>query len=178
MAAAAAVSLPHLTVEEYLRNTYEPDADYVDGILEERSVGEWDHGDLQGAIDSIFRQNAKAWNIRVATEVRVQTSATRYRIPDVCVVSASLPREQIVRTPPVLCIEVLSPEDRFSRVEVKCQDYLRMGVPEVWIVDPQTRTLHILRGQSSTKHQEGIVRLSGTPAELDIAQLFAVLDLS
>jgi hypothetical protein len=35
---------PHVTVAEYLRTVYEPDCDYVDGRVEERNVGEFDHG--------------------------------------------------------------------------------------------------------------------------------------
>ena len=45
MATATLVSL-----EEYLKTSYEPDCDYVDGVLEERNLGEWNHGDLQGEI--------------------------------------------------------------------------------------------------------------------------------
>ena len=45
MATATLISL-----EEYLRTAYDPDCDYVDGVLEERNVGEWNHGDLQGEI--------------------------------------------------------------------------------------------------------------------------------
>ena len=40
--AAAAMSLP-VSVEEYLHSVYEPDLDYVDGRLEERNMGEFDH---------------------------------------------------------------------------------------------------------------------------------------
>ena len=47
---ASAVRVPFLSVEEYLHSSYEPDADYVDGFLEERNLGEFDHGDLQWAV--------------------------------------------------------------------------------------------------------------------------------
>ena len=42
MAAATLISL-----EEYLRTTYEPDCDFVDGVVEERNLGEWSHSTLQ-----------------------------------------------------------------------------------------------------------------------------------
>ena len=41
VASVAAVS--HIPVEVYLRSTYEPDAEYVDGEIEERPMGEYDH---------------------------------------------------------------------------------------------------------------------------------------
>ncbi|WP_158822385.1 Uma2 family endonuclease [Granulicella sp. S156] len=179
MAAATVVRLPYLTVDEYLHTSYEPDVDYVDGRIEERNVGEWDHSDLQGEIISILRRQAKAWGIRAVPEVRVQTSATRFRVPDVCVVSASGPREQIVRTPPLLCIEILSPEDRFSLSVRKYRDYITMGVPEVWIFDPANRIAYVLQPDEKTiTHRDGSLRLEGTPIELSLADVFGVLDLS
>ena len=36
-----------IPVEEYLRTTYDPDCDYVDGEVQERNLGELDHSDLQ-----------------------------------------------------------------------------------------------------------------------------------
>jgi Uma2 family endonuclease len=49
------------------------------------------------------------------------------------------PTGQIFREPPFICIEILSPEDRVSRTNERITDYLRFGVPYVWILDPQTR---------------------------------------
>jgi hypothetical protein len=42
------------------------------------------------------------------------------------------PDESIFTEPPVLCIEILSPEDRMSRVMDVVQDYLSMGAPTHW----------------------------------------------
>jgi Uma2 family endonuclease len=49
------------------------------------------------------------------------------------------PKEQIFSTPPFACIEILSPEDRLSRVREKINDYLSFGVSYVWLLDPATR---------------------------------------
>jgi Uma2 family endonuclease len=62
---------------------------------------------------------------------------TRFRIPDVCVVIGK-PTEQIFRTPPFICIEILSRDDRMSEMQERVQDYLRFGVSYVWILDPAT----------------------------------------
>ena len=104
-----------ISVEEYLATSYRPDCDYVDGRIEERNLGEFDHGSLQTAIAIYFGTRQKQLGITVVVEQRVQVSPTRFRIPDVCVVLGKT-NEQIFRTPPFLCIEVLSPEDRLSRV--------------------------------------------------------------
>ena len=35
-------------LDDYLHTTYEPDCDYVEGVLEERNLGQKGHSDLQG----------------------------------------------------------------------------------------------------------------------------------
>jgi Uma2 family endonuclease len=71
----------------------------------------------------------------------------------------------------MLCIEVLSPEDRYSRVHASCQDYVRMGVPEVWIFDPKTMAVDVLNVSSSIKFNDRFLKLEGTPIQLDLATL-------
>ncbi len=127
-----------ISVQEYLSTSYRPDCDYVDGHIEERNLGEWDHADLQTAIVAYFRARQKTWGVRAVVEQRVQVKPTRFRVPDVCVVLGD-PGEQVLTKPPFICIEVLSPEDRMSRVEKRIDDYLSMGVPYVWVFDPETR---------------------------------------
>src|SRR5579872_1908850 len=95
-----------ISVEEYLATSYRPDCDYVDGRIEERNLGELDHSSLQTAVAAYFFSRRKQWNITVVVEQRVQVSAARFRIPDVCVVLGE-PDGQIFRQPPFICIEIL-----------------------------------------------------------------------
>jgi len=37
-----------ISVEEYLKTSYDPDMDYVDGVLTDRNVGEWLHSSILG----------------------------------------------------------------------------------------------------------------------------------
>src|SRR5689334_16699430 len=103
-----------ISVREYLRTSYRPDCDYVDGVVVERNLGERDHAELLGAVFAFFYNRRKEWRIHVFPEQRVQVSATRFRIPDVCVTVGERPEEQIFTHPPFICIEILSPEDRLS----------------------------------------------------------------
>jgi Uma2 family endonuclease len=112
---ASAATTPHLSVEEYLNTVYRPDVDYVDGHIEERNLGEFDHGILQTALMEVLRKHRKEWNIRAALDTRLQVARTSFRVPDVCVMSAANPKEQILRATPLLCIEVLSPKDTLER---------------------------------------------------------------
>lgn len=176
-AAAHSVDVPLVTVEEYLHTVYRPDVDYVDGRIEERNLGEYDHSSLQSILNVIFGIHEKDWGVKVRPELRTQTGATRFRVPDLAIISADAPREQILRTPPLLCIEILSPEDRWKRVEARIQDYFTMGVPVVWVFDPEQRTVTVLeRSGARTEHREGTLTLAGTPVAIPIADVFAVLD--
>ena len=127
-----------VSVQEYLSTSYRPDCDYVDGVVVERNLGEYDHARLQGEVFAYFHARRKQWGLRAIPEQRVQVSPTRFRVPDVCVVKGE-PTEQIFRTPPFICIEILSPEDRLTQMHQRVQDYLEFGVPYVWILDPATR---------------------------------------
>jgi Uma2 family endonuclease len=127
-----------ISVSEYLHTSYSPDCDYVDGLVMERNVGEWDHADLQGAFVTYFRTRRKQSNIQAVPECRLQVAPTRFRI-HVCVILGQEEQEPILRKPPFICIEVMSSEDRMSRVQERVNDYFAFGAPHVWIVDPRTR---------------------------------------
>src|SRR5580704_5572361 len=101
-----------VAIETYLKTSYHPDRDYVDGEIEERNLGEFDHAELQTALAAWFHLRRKEWNVYALTEQRVRTSASRVRIPDLCLVSRDLPVERVITQPPVVVIEILSPEDR------------------------------------------------------------------
>jgi Uma2 family endonuclease len=127
-----------VSVHEYLSTSYRPDCDYVDGVVLERNLGEKDHSLLQTEIAFYYRSRRKEWGLWAMVEQRVQVSATRFRIPDVCLVLGK-PTDPIIKTPPFICIEVLSKADRLSAMRQRVEDYMRFGVPYVWILDPATR---------------------------------------
>jgi Uma2 family endonuclease len=123
-------ALPTLvSVDEYLHTAYRPDCDYVDGVVVERNVGEKSHAKLQQEILFYLRQRREQWGLFVIQEQRIQVSATRYRVPDVCVVAGPEPAEEIFTQPPFLCIEILSPEDRMGRMQEKSTTISRSESP-------------------------------------------------
>lgn len=134
-----ATTRPLLTVDDYLHSSYSPDCDYVDGELQERNLGEFDHAQLQAALVQWFGGKNREWNIRTLLELRMQVGPTRFRIADVCLISRGEPVEQVPTRPPSAVIEVLSPEDRVSRYQERLDDYRTMGVPHIWVVDPQNK---------------------------------------
>jgi Uma2 family endonuclease len=164
-----------ITVEEYLNTAYRPDRDYIGGEILERTVGEYDHSRLQMLIAGILLANEALWFIRTLPEQRVQVAPNRFRIPDVCAIRRGA-EEQVITRPPVLCIEVLSKDDTASGLEERVRDYLRFGVPTVWVVDPRTR-LAFVYTPDGIRHEvsDGILRAvnPGYPEiEIALASLF------
>jgi Uma2 family endonuclease len=129
-----------ISVEEYLSTTYRPDCDFVDGEVIERNVGTKDHSKLQGEVLAWFRDRRRELRLTAFPELRIRVTPGRYRIPDICVVALPEPYEQIFTQPPYICIEVLSPEDSFRRLQERLDDYLAMGVPNIWVLDPAPPT--------------------------------------
>jgi Uma2 family endonuclease len=131
MASAALIS-----IGEYLTTVYHPDCEYVDGEVLERNAGESDHAGLQGLLTAWFLNRRRKLGIHVFPELRVQVAPARFRIPDITVTTRKV-SGQILNEPPFLCIEILSPEDRATRLEEKIDDYLRFGTAHVWVIDPR-----------------------------------------
>ena len=165
-----------VSVEEYLSTSYHPDCDYVDGELEERNVGEYPHGKMEGKLFAWFDQHAEAWNIDPNLAQRINISSSRYRVCDVVVLDASVPRENITVTPPLLCIEVMSPEDRISRATKALADYAAMGVPQSWLIDPIRREAFVYDVNGLHPVEDDRLELPGTPIYLILSDLFAALD--
>lgn len=167
----------HTPVSEYLASTYHPDCDYVDGEVEGRNLGEDWHSAVQKAVAAIFYANRKEWKLRSLTEQRVQVSPLRFRIPDVCMVASDQPFTGVVSTPPLLCVEVMSSDDHFQRVIVRIQDFQRMGVQNIWIVDPKSRECWTLTdGGGAVPMLEDAFSIPGTPVRVAIADIFEEID--
>ena len=140
MATSAIVPL-----ETYLRSSYEPDAEYVNGEIEERPMGEYDHASWQSALMKWFNLYENDWNIRARAELRVKVSEANYRVPDVVVLDHSLRIEQVITHPPIAVFEILSPEDRVPRVMAKLADYAEMGIQSIFVIEPTDGTVWVYR---------------------------------
>jgi Uma2 family endonuclease len=160
-----------ISVDEYLKTTYRPDCDYVDGEVLERNLGEYDHSRPQALICAFFVVREKQWRVRVVTEQRVQVNQHRYRIPDVCVVLASTPVEAIFRDPPFICVEILSKGDTFQSVTERLDDYIAMGVPHIWVIEPHTRRGYVY-ADGFIAVKDGVLRVAGSEIAVPLAAIF------
>ncbi|HTW60910.1 MAG TPA: Uma2 family endonuclease [Terracidiphilus sp.] len=134
---AATTQAAHVPLEVYLSTSYEPDAEYVNGAVEERPMGEYDHSSWQHALELWFAQHGPEWGVKVRPELRVQVSTGNLRVPDVTVLDRNLPIEQVITRPPIAVFEILSPEDTVNRLLAKLDDYGKMGIRTILVIDPK-----------------------------------------
>lgn len=156
-----------VSVQEYLSTHYRPDVEYIDGELQARNVGEIEHAELILAVLEWFISHRQEWQLRILPDVRVQVRPERFRVPDICISSASNTDVRIVTTPPLLVIEVLSPEDRVGDCRERIADYHAMGIRAIWVLDPGTR-----KGwdcSSGNWIEASIFRLADSPVFLDLS---------
>ena len=161
-----------VSVQEYLAASFDPDRDYVDGELQERNLGEQPHSFAQMSLGAYLFNRRAQWGIRVLSEQRVQVSPTRFRVPDLCVLPASASRDPIVRQAPFLCIEILSSEDRVSRLNERLSDYFQMGVRYVWVLDPLSKRAFCYTPGEIHEVLDGVLRTNNPDIEVPLAEAF------
>src|SRR6266404_742104 len=165
----AATQIP---VSEYLSTTYRPDREYVDGAIVERNLGDYEHSRPQLRLGIYLGVREAEWKIRVVTEQRVQVTAQRFRIPDVCAVLSDAPIESIFTRAPFLCVEILSKDDTVSSMVERLDDFLKMGVPNVWVIDPRTRRGYRYTSEGILEAKDGILRTSNPLISVPLAAVF------
>lgn len=159
-------------VEEYLRTNYDPDCEYVDGQIVERNLGEKPHSRIQRKVITYLDNRSREFGIEVLPEQRVQVSRTRFRIPDVTVVRLPESEERIVTSPPFICIEVLSKDDTMYYMQEKIDDYLRFGVPYVWIINPLIKKAYVVTRAGMVEATSGSLETKDPAISLPLTALF------
>jgi Uma2 family endonuclease len=162
-------TISHIPLQEYLETSYRPDREYVDGEIRERNVGKTEHARVQALLAAWFANHEQEWGIEVGTEWRVQVSQSRVRVPDLAVVIAG-PQPDVLADPPLLIIEVLSPDDTYSDTQERAKDYRDMGVKTIWIVDPRTRTGRMCSGAQWVESAR--LQVKGTPLYVSLPDIF------
>ena len=162
-------------VEQYLTTRYEPDCDYVHGELVERAAGLFPHSNAMTEVAVYLRTRYEAAGYIALPIVRVHMSASLIRVADVCVVRRQRPLPRRLDTPPLVAIEILSPEDRADRMFRKLEDFLAFGVPNVWVIDPEERRAFIHTRDGYTESKDLVLRAKDCEIVLPLAEVFANL---
>jgi len=164
------------TVREYLRTSWSPDREFVDGRIEVRNLGEKEHSIVQRYLTVLFAIKRGEWGVEVFPELRTQTKARNFRVPDVLVVRAGEKFERYVTEPPLIAIEILSPEDSLSAMQGKSAEYQEFGIEHIWIVDPEPRIAYRYTGSALEEVRTGELAVPGTPIRVVLSDMFAELD--
>lgn len=179
-----------LSLDEWAAMPEDEPGELVNGQLVEEEVPDCIHELVVGALIQTMRQWAlPRGGLVFGSEVKFATSAHRGRKPDVSVYLSRdrrPPARGVVRVPPDIMIEVVSPtprDGRRDRVE-KVQEYAAFGVRWYWILDPALRSLEILELTDRGRYlvvrgiTEGVVRdIPGCEGlELDLDSLFREMD--
>jgi Uma2 family endonuclease len=147
-----------VSVYQYLNTSYRPDCDYLAGEVKERNPGEKDHGQTMGRVYRYLCNRYPELDERLIPEQRIQISADRFRVADLCLLAEDAPDEQIVRYPPLLCIEIVSGEDRWTPFWERLDDYYAIGVPACWVINPASRSGWFAIRDHMTEAAGGILR--------------------
>jgi Uma2 family endonuclease len=164
------------TVREYLSTSWSPDREFVDGRIEERNLGEKEHSIIQRYLTVLFAIKRAEWGVEVFPELRTQIAARNFRIPDVLVVRAGETFERYVIRPPLIAIEILSPEDSLRAMQQKAAQYRRFGIENIWIVDPEPRLAYRYTSAGLEEVRTGELIVPDTPIRVILSEMFAELD--
>ena len=165
-----------MTVEEYLRTSFEDgDLEYVDGELVERNMGEFKHGRTQLHLGRVLLDRLERLGFQVGTDIRIRISSSRYRIPDIAVWRPGDVGGSVPTVPPFLAIEILSPDDRMTRVKVKIDEYLSIGIEWIWIIDPYERVALCYSQGNPVGSLCEVLRTENPTIEIPLAEVLAPL---
>ncbi|BAY38359.1 hypothetical protein NIES2111_27060 [Nostoc sp. NIES-2111] len=143
----------NLTFEEYL--TYDDGSGFhyelVDGKLELINIPTIEHflieKFLKQLLDTEITRLSLPWLSFQKTGVR--TGRNKSRLTDLCVVTQEQAREllkvsAVFETPPLLIVEVVSPDSIKRDYRYKRSEYAALEVPEYWVVDPLDAKISVL----------------------------------
>ena len=106
--------------------------------------------------------------------LRIRVAATRYRVPDVTLLDRSHPAEKIITHPPLAVFEILSPEDTLQRLKRRLEDYHAMGIPEIWVIDPQDSAFYRYQDRQLTLNESFVH--AGKGIAFEMSELKKLLD--
>ena len=181
---------PELSLDEWFALPEDEPGELVNGRLEEEEVPDYLHELLVAFLVQLLRNWIRPQGGLVAgSDAKFAVSSRRGRKPDLTVYlpgGRRPPARGLIRVPPDVAIEVVSPtprDGRRDRVE-KLADYAAFGVAWYWLVDPQLRSLEILQLDSQGRYLHVLGASTGTLQQipgcegltLDLDALWAEID--
>jgi hypothetical protein len=124
-------------------------------------------GEFRIAVGAYLAARQKESAVAVVIAPRVGS-----RMPDIGVYVGQS-AEATPGVSPLVCIEVLSPDDRFVELIERIDDYLSMGVRYVWLLDPAARRAYVATTETGLREVKDTVLRTENPAlELPLDAVF------
>lgn len=158
---AAVPSQPLVSVEEYLRGSYEPECEYIDGVLEPKAMPDDKHSHLEALLVALLVKHSEEFGFHVRPELHVRVKPTRFRIPDISVLAARPAQGRYADTPPLFVIEIVSPDEPWPKILRSVRDHHEMGVPLVIVADPHLAEVFVAG-------EDGLLRQLAPPLTVPI----------
>jgi Uma2 family endonuclease len=158
-----------VSYEEWLRMPEVQDAteEVIDGEIIVTPPAKWVHACTVSNLQQALREQFNKPRFIVMTArfgLVIRKQPLTVRCPDLAVleIGSWVEEDGFIHSPPQLIAEVLAPGEDLTR---KLKDHADLGVPEVWVVSPEARTVEVLRFEDHSVHSRenlsegGIARL-------------------
>jgi len=164
-----------LTLEQYSRVFFRPDAHFIDGQIIPRNRGDSIHSHIIGYLIGELYQACEAAGLRSCISLRLQISPTRIRVCDFVILKADAPREPMPTAPPLLCVEVLAPDQKLDTERGTVADYLAMGAENIWLIHPAQRIAYIFDAAGLHEADPTKLTVLNTPIRIDLTDAFEAI---
>ncbi|HET6425092.1 MAG TPA: Uma2 family endonuclease [Planctomycetaceae bacterium] len=154
-----------ITAAEFERMTFDRPTELVCGELVEQTMPTIQHGRVCALITAFLTMWARQAQSGVVFShdsfVLTDREPDSVRGPDCAYIrweklpGGKMPVGGTLTIPADLVIEVISPSDRWTNVLDKVLEYLRSGVTEVWVIDPEQRSVTAHRSDAASIHFDG-----------------------
>jgi len=162
------VSSTGLSFDEWVSMPEDEPGELVDGRLVEEEMPDYVHELLAALLIRVFGN----WILPLAglvagSDAKFAVAADRGRKPDLTVYlpgSRRPPRRGVIRVPPDIAVEIVSPQPRdgrCDRVEKPDEYASSFGIRYYWILDPELRSLEIFELRAGGRYTRVLAASSG-----------------
>jgi Uma2 family endonuclease len=128
---------------------------------------------MQPILGAWFHTHARQWRIQVPVSTRTRVTNSKVRLPDLVVVPFDVSAPQgALESPPLIAIEVLSPDDSYNDLRQRARDLRAMGTANIWLIDPAEKPSSSGARLTWQPFQGDKLQATGIAAYLDPAWLW------
>ncbi len=170
-----------VSAEEYLAipDWRKPYLEYMDGEVREKVMGDLTHGGIVSNVTTAFELVRRRVGGACGPEIRCEfrwDGREAYLLPDCAYWTKGRPLHGLkAALPPLVAVEVRSPDETMAAQREKCRFYRDHGVDIAWLIDPRSETVEVYEGDlnGAILRAGDVLRSPLLPGfELPVADLF------